>query len=203
MSIESDFKTLLAAARGGDEPARDALFSGLYEDVQAMTHQRLWRELGSSRRWVSSRFSTGDVVHEVLRVVLQDLDGFRGDSVEAFKGYLSIIVRNRIVDSVRHHSADRRDVRRSVDVEACREGAGKEPNPAEAAARQEQVARIEQHIETLEPRERLLLRARMEGLATFQELAHQLGYESESGARKAFYSAQSRLLIAIKGDTEA
>ena len=203
MSIESDFQTMLAAARGGDGAAREALFSGLYGEVQAMTHQRLWRELGSSRRWVSSRFSTGDVVHEVLRVVLQDLDGFRGDSLEAFKGYLSIIVRNRIVDSVRHHSADRRDVRRSVDVEACREGAGKEPGPAESAARQEQLTRIERHIETLEPRERLLLRARMEGLATFQELAHQLGYESESGARKAFYGAQSRLLIAIQGDTAA
>ena len=43
--------------------------------------------------------------------------------------------------------------------------------------------------------ERLLLRGRIEQGAEFQDLADQLGYSSVWAARRAFYAAQTKLLI--------
>ena len=48
------------------------------------------------------------------------------------------------------------------------------------------------------PWEQLLLRARIEQGAKFQDLADQLGYPSRSAARRAFYSAQARLVIRLR-----
>lgn len=193
-----DFRASLAAARAGEGWALDALAKRFYPTVERIVHHRLATDLRSSRPWLTARFSTGDVVQEVFQGVLRDLGAFAGDTEEAFVGYLAMVVRNRIIDAVRFHEADRRDGRRStstpddLDFEAAVE------DPARAVATREEVARLFEALQHFAPREQLLLRARIEGVASFSELAAQLGYGSESAARRAFYGAQARLTLLLK-----
>ena len=194
------FEALLRRARTGEDRALGELVHRFYGRVQADVHRRLSQDLRRGREWLLARFSTGDVVHEVFESVIRDLDGFRGSTEEAFQGYLAVVIRNRILDSVRFHEAARRDGRRSVDA-----GAGHElrtetsHDPAVAASRSEEAERLERGLAGLEPRERHLVRARTEGVASFADLAAQLGYGSESAARRAYFKALAGLAHRMGG----
>lgn len=200
LPADDGFQALLTAARAGDADALDGVFERFYPRVQRMVHVRLARDLRTTRPWLAARFSTGDVVQEVFRSVLGDLRAFAGDNEGAFAGYLAMVVRNRIVDAVRFHEAGPRDGRRSL---ADAEDVGAQPDaddPARAAAHVEELERFHAALATFPERERLLLRARLEGTGNFTELAEQLGYGSESTARRAFHAAQARLAVLLGGD---
>ena len=192
------FGIVLAAARQGDGAALDSLAGRFYPTVERIVHHRLATDLRTSRPWLTARFSTGDVVQEVFQGVLRDLGAFAGETEEAFVGYLAMVVRNRIIDAVRFHEADRRDGRRSSPTPDGFELEGDAADPSHSAASQEEVQRLFEALQHFPEREQLLLRARMEGVASFGELASQLGYGSESAARRAFYSAQARLTLHLK-----
>ena len=195
-----DFHEQLAAARGGDQEALDALFQRFYPRVQRMVHHSLATDLRTNRPWLTARFSTGDVVQEVFRSVLKDLEVFEGRNEHAFVGYLAMIVRNRILDAIRFHEAARRDGRRgSVPAEDSRLPSG-EDDPAEARATEEEMRRFHDAVGEFPERERLLLRARFEQAESVQNLAEQLGYTSPSAARRAFYAAQARLALMLRED---
>jgi RNA polymerase sigma factor (sigma-70 family) len=194
----ADFGATLAAARRGEADALQTLTERFYPTVQRMVHRRLELDLRVSRPWLAARFSTGDVVHDVFLGVLRDLNAFGGENEGAFAGYLAMVVRNRIVDAVRFHEAERRDGRRpgiSVDM---LDPEGTNLDPASEAVSAEEAERLKRALMRFEPREQLLLRARLENLATFSELAEQLGFSTESGARRAYYAAQARLALALK-----
>lgn len=203
-SVDSNpsFPDELAAARRGDTEALARLASRYYTTVQRLVHHRLETDMRSGRPWLAARFSTGDVVQEVFQGVLKDLDAFAGKSEGAFIGYLSMVVRNRIIDAVRFHQAECRDGRRMDPAEAGWGMPAAEPDPLAQAAQVEQVQLLRTALERFAPREQLLLRARLEGQATFDELAEQLGFETESGARRAFYSAQARLVLILRANGE-
>lgn len=198
MDPTTDFSAVLQAARSGDAQALETLAERFYPTVQRMVHQRLEMDLRTSRPWLTARFSTGDVVQEVFLGVLRDLDAFGGDNEGAFAGYLAMVVRNRIIDAVRFHEAECRDGRRPGITAESIDLAGSAQDPASEAARSEQTERLHSALAQFEPRERLLLRARLEELATFGELAAQLGFATESGARRAYYAAQARLALVLK-----
>jgi RNA polymerase sigma factor (sigma-70 family) len=192
------FEHILAAARAGDDRAVDALAARFYPTVQRLVHQKLTHELRANRPWLAARFSTGDVVQEVFQGVLRDLGAFAGPDEDAFVGYLAMVVRNRIVDAIRFHEADRRDVRRGSPPPTELDLAAPPGDPARSVEERELVDRVMATLETFEPRERLLVRARLEDTASFAELTRQLGYGSESAARRAFYAAQAKLTLALK-----
>ncbi|MDF1800058.1 MAG: sigma-70 family RNA polymerase sigma factor [Planctomycetota bacterium] len=194
----TSFQEALTAARGGDAEALADLTERFYPTVQRLVHGKLARDLRTSRPWLAARFSTGDVVQDVFHAVLRDLDAFAGEGEQAFVGYLAMVVRNRILDAVRFHEAERRDGRRNGgdpnDLSLPATGDG----PADEASAREYVGRLQRALSGFEPREQLLLRARLEQQATFAELAAQLGFGTESGARRAFYSIQARLTLILK-----
>jgi RNA polymerase sigma factor (sigma-70 family) len=194
------FPTLLEGARRKDPKALDELARRFYPSVERLVHHRLATDIRYRRPWVSSRFSTGDVVQSVFQGVLSDLDAFAGSTEEAFVGYLSTVVRNRIIDAVRFHEASQRDGRRGIPLEESLDEQGNEPDPADAAISEEKMTLLLAILEEFEPRVRHLLRARMEGLASFRELAEQLGYGSESAARRAFFDAQAKLALRLGRD---
>lgn len=198
MDPATSFDAALAAARRGDVDALELLAERFYPTVRRLVHHRLETDLRASRPWLAARFSTADVVQEVFLGVLRDLSTFAGTSESAFVGYLAMVVRNRVVDAVRFHGAERRDGRRISRIDERGDLQGHDLDPAADAAGTEQLERLDAALRTFEPRERLLLRARIEELATFQELADQLGYASESGARRAYYAAKARLALAMK-----
>jgi RNA polymerase sigma factor (sigma-70 family) len=192
------FQETLAAARGGDSSAMDELFKQFYPRVQRMVHQSLARDLRSNRPWLTSRFSTGDVVQEVFRSLLKDLGAFEGKTEDAFSGYLAMVVRNRLLDAIRFHEAAQRDGRRTSSSIEDSDPVSPNDGPATDAASADEVDGFQELVSTFPEREQLLLRARIEQGVKFQDLADQLGYSSKSAARRAFYSAQARLVIRLR-----
>jgi RNA polymerase sigma factor (sigma-70 family) len=147
---------------------------------------------------LNARFSTGDVVQSVFEGVLRDAGVFQGNTESAFIGYLAVVVQNRIIDAIRFHEAAQRDGRRGKSIVTGFDATGSEVDPADAAATQEELERLHAALQRFDPREQHLLRARIEGLASFRELAEQLGYGSESAARRVFFDAQARLVLWLK-----
>ena len=195
---EETFLTTLSEARAGSTSALNELFERFYPRVQQMVHRRLARDLRPSRPWLFARFSTGDVVQDVFRGVLRDPSAFAGKTEEAFVGYLAMAVRNQIVDAIRFHEAERRDVRLSVAEAQGSESPADVPAPLRQAAIREQLDQFHTILASFPERERLLLRARLDGTETFEELAEQLGYSSESAARRAYYNVQARVSLLMQ-----
>ena len=194
------FSSLLEGARRADVAALDELTRRYYPTVQRMVHLRLANDVRYHRPWLAARFSTGDVVQSVFEGVLRDLGAFAGRTEEAFVGYLATVVRNRILDAVRFHEAAQRDGRRGIPLSEPFDAAGSETDPADAAMSAESIDLVIAALAEFEPRVQHLLRARIEGLASFRELAEQLGYGSESAARRAFFDAQARLALRLQGE---
>jgi RNA polymerase sigma factor (sigma-70 family) len=194
-----DFTESLRRAQRGDRGALDQLFARFYPSVQAMVHRSLASDLRLKRPWLGALFSTGDVVQEVFFGVLRDIDHFEGEGEAAFTSFLATMVKNRLLDAIRHHEAGRRDRRRMTDpadttVDAPAGGA----NPPTIAAMREQVGCLKQLLAEFPVRDGMLLRLRLEGEESFRAIADQLGYPSEDAARKAFCVAQARLLLKLR-----
>lgn len=200
VSDRTQFSSLLEGARNGDRAALDALTRCYYDAVQRLVHHRLATDMRHRRPWLAARFSTGDVVQSVFEGVLRDLGAFAGTTEEAFVGYLATVVRNRILDAVRFHEASQRDGRRGLPITGSFDLEGGETDPADAAISEERLTRLLAALAEFEPRVQHLLRARVEGLASFRELAEQLGYGSESAARRACFAAQAKLALRLQGD---
>jgi RNA polymerase sigma factor (sigma-70 family) len=192
------FRTTLQRAKQGDPAALDALSRRFYPAVERLVHHRLATDLRQGRPWLSARFSTADVVQDVFEGVLRDLGTFLGESEEAFTGYLLVVVRNRIVDAVRFHEAAQRDGRRMHALGDDYDGESRERDPASSVMASEGLDRLHAALAGFDAREQHLLRARLDGLASFKELAAQLGYGSDSAARRAYYDAQARLALRLK-----
>ncbi|MEM7307858.1 MAG: sigma-70 family RNA polymerase sigma factor [Planctomycetota bacterium] len=199
-SAEQSFIDLLANARTGSRDAQEELVRRFYARVEEQVHQKLARDVRIGRPWVRARFSTGDVVQEVFRSVLNDLDRFYGSTEDGFSGWLSVVVRNRIVDSIRFHEADCRDGRRALELSEDRDPTSDHIDPAQAAAAREDARRLAEAMAELGSRLEHLVRARLEATASFRELAEQLGYGSESSARRAFFGAQAQLVLRLQQD---
>ncbi|MEM7516263.1 MAG: sigma-70 family RNA polymerase sigma factor, partial [Planctomycetota bacterium] len=193
----------LGAARKGEAGALDQLFSQFYPGVEQLVHRSLATDLRRNRPWLISRFSTGDVVQEVFRSVLRDLDSFGGKTEDAFRGYLAMIVRNRLIDAIRYHEAARRDGRRAVNKEGIVESIEAEGSQTQRISNAETAEAFHAELAKLPERERLLVRARLENEETFQVLADRLGYDSAGIARRLFYALQAQILMKLRrGESE-
>ncbi|MFN3243836.1 MAG: RNA polymerase sigma factor [Planctomycetota bacterium] len=173
-----------------------ALCQRHYPAVYDRVHRLLARDIRRGRPWLSAMLSTGDLVHEVFLGVVRDFDGFRGDGDEQFVAYLARLTRNRLIDSVRYHEAERRDSRRGqvLDPEACHDA----PSPVTVSMQREEVERVFAILATFPERDRALLRGRIDDGETFAELASALGYASADSARKSFRTLQARLLARLQ-----
>jgi len=198
MTQSFEFQSALAAARNGDARALDSLFDRFYPQVKRMVHRSLTADLRDKRPWLVSAFSTGDVVQEVFRHVVRDFDSFAGTSEAAFVSYLATLIKNRLVDAIRFHEAVRRDRRRLRPAVDGRDVESGTRQPAERLAAVEDLERFCGVLLSFPTRERTLLRTRLETGGTFAELADSCGYPSADAARKAFYTAQSRLLLRLR-----
>ncbi|MCA8952789.1 MAG: sigma-70 family RNA polymerase sigma factor [Planctomycetes bacterium] len=187
----------MQAAQSGDRGALDQLCAACYPEVQVQVHNALRRDYRGRRPWLSTLFSTGDVVHDVFLGVVRDLDRFRGSSRLEFVGYLAKLTRNRLIDVIRFHEAGCRDERRvqhSADLSAEPNG----PPPEVIAMTAEEAARVNRVLDSFSERDRALLRGRLEDGDTFEQLARSLGYASADSARKMFHTLQARLLLRLR-----
>lgn len=202
-SPDSDLEFLrtLDRARAGDGEALGWIVERFLPQVRSRVHGSLEFDLRNSRPWLLARFSTGDIVQEVFHGVLSELGSFRGRSERAFAGYLAMVVRNRIIDAVRFHEAERRDGRRGSPLAEVADHKSATADPAGEVASAEEHAKLNAALAKLPERERLLLRARFEESASFRELCDRLGYSSVSATRRAYFAAQAELALEVDGPT--
>ncbi len=201
-SPDVPFLELLMRARSGEPEATNSLFERFYPQVERAVHWSLASDVRLKRPWLSSRLSTGDIVQETCRSAFTKLATFEGRTEASFAAYLSMIVRNRVVDAIRFHEAERRDGRRGAHPLDPSLLASTDIGGSSDVEKRDLVERLHGLIDELPERERLLVRARFEGTATFAQLTEQLGYSSVTSARRAFFEAQARLAVRLDGAPE-
>jgi RNA polymerase sigma factor (sigma-70 family) len=167
-----------------------------YGDVSRRVHRLLARDVRRGRPWLAALVSTGDIVHEVFLGVARDYHQLRGSSDHAFVAYLARLVRNRLIDSVRHHEAARRDRRRTEPTDGDLPSGDRSPGSKVTA--REDIEELNLILARLPERDQALLRGRLEDGESFLTLSRSLGYASADSARKAFAAVQARVLARLQ-----
>ena len=99
--MESRLSSLIEAAEGGDLPATEALFSGLYSELHRMARRQLARGGGG----VSLSVTT--LLHEAYLDMAARID-VRFPDEARFMGYAARVMRNLIINYARDRQAQRR-----------------------------------------------------------------------------------------------
>jgi RNA polymerase sigma factor (sigma-70 family) len=193
---------LLTRAAQGDPQAKDALLQRLYPDVAARVHDALARDFRPKRGWLLPLFSTSDIVQDVFLGVIGGLEGFAGKSEDELRAWIATQVRNRIVDRLRFHQAQRRDVRRNVKPrdsagDTVLPGAG-DPTPSVCAALDERARLLAQALDELSPRDRELWCQRFEEELSHDAIASRLGYANAESARAACRALRAKLAVRLR-----
>jgi RNA polymerase sigma factor (sigma-70 family) len=196
-----DWQPDLAGAIAGDRDALGRIVTRFYPRVEAQVHRELQQDFRRHHAWILPLFSTSDIVQEVFLSVVQSLGSFVPQDEESLVRYLTTLVKHRLVDAVRHHEADRRDERRRATPPDDTTGItppAADPTPSMIASVAEQIGLFREVLAGFDERERRLLELRLAGEQPWAAIATQLAYPSEDAARKAFRSAQSRLLVRLR-----
>ena len=182
---------LLEQAKSGSPAAVEALFKRLGGRLLGLIRLRLGREL-------RGRLESRDVLQQVMLKAFLHLDGAKAMDTPALMGWLAKIASNEIRDLADFHSRQRRDAARDLDLEAL---------PGELSQRvrsqvsqlviDEELLRLEQALERLDPvyREVILLR-RFEELS-FEEIAGRLD-RSPDACRMLLARAMAALALQMR-----
>jgi RNA polymerase sigma factor (sigma-70 family) len=179
---------LIIRAREGDSAAIEAILQRCLPSLKRWAHGRL----PAAAR---GHLDTGDLVQDAAMNAIARLDTFEPRHVGAMQAYLRQSVINRIRDEMRRYT------RRPVSVELPDDFASEAPSPEEEAIHQQTYARYRAAMDTLKPRERELIIARVEAQWTAPEIAEYFGFNSVDGARMAVNRAMQRLGVAMKAQT--
>jgi RNA polymerase sigma-70 factor (ECF subfamily) len=176
---------LVRRVQGGDHDALQPLFERYYERVRRIVRVRLGAPL-------RSRLDSGDIVQETFLAALKGFDRFDLRDEAALIHWLSVLAENRIRDAADYNDAAKRAAGRevplaspgrsgTVHLDPASDGTG----PADRAANDEQVERLEEAISALpeDLREIVLLRD-YAGMA-WEDIATRVGRPSPDAARMA------------------
>jgi RNA polymerase sigma factor (TIGR02999 family) len=99
--VESRISSLINAAKSGDNPATDALFSALYAELHRMAKREL------ARNGAGGSLSVTTLLHEAyLKISARDGQSFPDEA--RFMGYAARVMRALIIDHVRSRYAMKR-----------------------------------------------------------------------------------------------
>jgi RNA polymerase sigma-70 factor (ECF subfamily) len=204
MDQESEtIERLVERTRAGDAEALNSLFTLHRKRLRRMVEMRLDRRL-------QGRIDASDVIQEAYLEVVQRLpDYLKAPRLPLFL-WLRLVVGERLLKMHRHHlGAQMRDAGREVSL--CREIApaassaalaaqllGKHTSPSHAAVRAEQLLRLEEALNALDPLDREILSLRHFEELTRAEAAQALGIE-EAAAGKRYIRALKRLKDSLAG----
>jgi len=170
---------LVLQARAGNHGAVDALVQ------RALPSLRSWAR-GKLPHVARGGCDTGDLVQEAALHVIARRAEFDARHPGAMRAYLRRCVINRVRDELR------RVARRPVE-ELGEDYPGDRTAPIDAAIRQENHERYRDALGRLREKDRELILARVEGQATFGEIADRFGLKSADAARMAVTRALQRL----------
>ncbi len=187
VTLVSDEPTveLIIRARGGDQAAVEAILQRCLPSLKRWAHGRL----PAAAR---GHLDTADLVQDAAMHAIAKLDTFEPRHVGAMQAYLRQSVINRIRDEMRRYT------RRPATVELHEDFASEQPSPLEHAIHEEAYARYRTALDSLKPRERELVIARVEAQWTTAEVAEHFEFNSVDGARMAVNRAIQRLAAAMK-----
>jgi RNA polymerase sigma factor (sigma-70 family) len=187
VTLVSDEPTveLIIRARGGDQAAVEAILQRCLPSLKRWAHGRL----PAAAR---GHLDTADLVQDAAMNAIAKLDTFEPRHVGAMQAYLRQSVINRIRDEMR------RFTRRPANVELHEDFASEQPSPLEHAIHEEAYGRYRTALDSLKPRERELVIARVEAQWTTAEVAEHFEFNSVDGARMAVNRAIQRLAAAMK-----
>ena len=187
VTLVSDEPTveLIIRARGGDQSAVEAILQRCLPSLKRWAHGRL----PAAAR---GHLDTADLVQDAAMHAIAKLDTFEPRHVGAMQAYLRQSVINRIRDEMR------RFTRRPANVELHEDFASEQPSPLEHAIHEEAYARYRTALDSLKPRERELVIARVEAHWTPADGAEHFEFTSVAGARMGVNRGIQRLAAAMK-----
>jgi RNA polymerase sigma-70 factor (ECF subfamily) len=185
----------LQRLRAGDRQALAELFAGHRERLRRMVALRLDPRL-------NGRLSPSDVLQEAYIDALMRLEHYLAKPGQSFYGWLRLIVGQRLVDVHREHlGAGKRDAGRELPPASspclAAQLAGQLTSPSGAAARNEELARLQEALDRLEPLDREVLALRHFEELSNAETAEVLGIE-RAAASKRYVRALARLKEALE-----
>ena len=181
---------LTRAAAGGDRDALETLLTQQLPSLRAFVRLQVDPAL-------RARESSTDLVQSVCREVLTKADRFRFAEPEGFRRWLFTTALRKVRDRRDHHLAARRDARREVDEQALARAYGSMTSPSGAAARHEQLERVERAMDALPAEYRQVLAlSKLAGL-TRDEVAREMG-RSEGSVRMLLHRALARLVAELE-----
>jgi RNA polymerase sigma-70 factor, ECF subfamily len=192
----SETQQLLAAARAGDDDARNQLLERHRDALRRMVGLRMDRML-------KRRLDASDIVQDVLVEANRRLTDYLDSTGMPFQLWLRHLARDRLIDAHRRHHAARRDVERD---QPLAHGAGddrsafdlaalvrdRELTPAAAATHHELEMRFAAAIETLDDADREVVLMRHFEQFSNRDVALALEI-SESAAGMRYLRAMRRL----------
>ncbi len=174
---------LLSEARNGSAAARSRLMADLKRYLDFVANRQFDPTL-------QAKMGPSDIVQESMMRAVDNLDQFRGQTVEEFRGW----VRQILINEARQMKRDLRAQKRNVDRERrLVDSQSKDiqavlidslPTPGTNAAAEEQAVVIRAALQLLEEEHQQIIRWRnWEGLS-FEEIANRLGVSVSTASRK-------------------
>jgi RNA polymerase sigma-70 factor, ECF subfamily len=198
-----DYERLLKQALAGEPAALNEMFARHRERLRRMVQMRLdWRLQG--------RIDASDVIQDAWLEATRRLADYLGNPVMPLFLWLRFLVGERLLILHRQHlGVKMRDARREVSLyrDALPEASsaalaaqllGEHTSPSEAAVRAEQLLRLQEAINQLDPLDREVLSLRHFEQLSRAETAQVLGIE-EAAAAKRYIRALKRLKDTLAG----
>jgi RNA polymerase sigma-70 factor (ECF subfamily) len=179
---------LLQQARAGSADALGVLYGRLAPRLLALIRMRM----GSSLR---SRLESRDILQATLLRSFERLDQFDGGDSASLMSWLARIAENELRDQADFQHRQRRDIERTVPLDAAREVAAAGVRSAlSQAVLGEQAESLERALDQLETDHREVILLRKFEELSFKEIAARMD-RSEDACRMLFTRAMTRLTL--------
>ena len=177
-STDSSVVELLNRARGGDEAARDRLFTKCRSYVGLVARAQVERRL-------QSKVDASDLVQQTLLDAHRGLSNFRGKTEAEWLGWLKQILMHNATDFIRHYrGTEKRKANREVplwiDSPSGSEGYLRDPSdpgetPSKIVSQKEQELELAEAVNRLSENYREVIMLRNLQRLSFNEVAERMG----------------------------
>jgi RNA polymerase sigma-70 factor (ECF subfamily) len=183
---------LLRSAKDGSDEALNRLLERCAGKLLALIRLRLDRDL-------RARLESRDILNASLMKAFQSLESFESSDAASLMGWLARIAENEIRDQREFHGRQRRDLARDVRIDERIDGlAGRVRSQTSRLVLGENLQRLEQALEALEPLQREVLLLRKLEELSFAEIAGRMN-RSPDACRMLLARAMTALTLEMRG----
>ncbi len=185
MKMRDTCEDLMVRARSGDRVALNALLELYRNYLRLLAQIQVHNEQGLP-------FDSSDLVQETMLDAFQGFPDFRGNSASEFLVWLRTILVRNLTDSLRQHTAKKRDIRRQQSLhELVNQSAhnihgllaASGSTPSEHLSRQENVMLLADALQGLPAKYRNVIILRQLSGLTFSEIASRIGCSPHAARR--------------------